>query len=130
MPIKLSYTKDGGILAVGSGILTGQEVKDVNAEVYKTPQMIKAIAYQLVDFSEVTKLEATASEVEDLARQDEEAARINPDMFIALVGKDDLIYGMSRMWEGLASSAPIETMVFRKLGDAKKWIKEKLNKET
>lgn len=129
MPIKLSYTKDGGVLAVGSGVLTGQDVKDVNAEIYKTPETIKNISYQLVDFSGVTKLKATAAEVEDLARQDEEAARINPGMFIALVGKDDLIYGMSRMWEELASGALIETMVFRELEDAKKWIKERMKKE-
>ena len=127
MPIDIAYTDDGGVLLVGRGVVTGGQIKEANNKIYETPQGIANMWYQIADFSEVTKLFATSTEVEELAMQDKKASEINPNMVIALVGKDDLIFGLSRMWEALTADAPFETMVFRKLEDARQWIKVKLH---
>jgi hypothetical protein len=61
--------------------------------------------------------------------QDKTAAKINPNMLIALVAKKDLMFGMARMWEAFVYKPPFETMVFKKIEDAQKWIREKLKKK-
>lgn len=60
--------------------------------------------------------------------QDESASKINPNMCTALVGGQDLVYGLARMWKTLTYGAPIQTMVFRKLEDAQQWIKDTIQK--
>ena len=128
MPMNFSYMEDGGILVHGEGVVTGSEIIEVNDKIYESPQKLERILYQLVDLTNVTKLLVSNEEVERLALQDLQVAKINPNMFIALVGHDDLVYGLARMWEALTHDAPFDTMVFRKLEDAEKWIKEKLPK--
>jgi hypothetical protein len=128
MPIEVSYTEDGGILLVVTGVATGREIKEVNHEIYETPEKIARILYQIVDFSNITSLDVTNSEVEDIAAQDKRAFQINPNMLVAVVGKDDLTFGLSRMWEALTYDGPSQTMVFRKSENAQQWIKERLQK--
>ena len=36
---------DGGILAMGRGVLTGQEIKELNNKIYETSQKAKKILY-------------------------------------------------------------------------------------
>ncbi len=57
------------------------------------------------------------------------ASEINPESVIAAVAGRDVIYGLSRMWEILVDDTTWETMVFRKIEDAKVWIKEKVKKK-
>jgi len=128
MTMNISYTDDGGILLVGEGIVTGKEIIDINDRIYISPQKIQQILYQLVDFTKVTELLVSNAEVEILAMQDENASKINPNMSIALVGGQDLVYGLARMWKTLTYGAPIQTMVFRKLEDAQQWIKDTIQK--
>ena len=50
------------------------------------------------------------------------AAKINPEMIIAVVGKKDLAFGLLRMWQVYTKEASLETSVFRELEEAKVWI--------
>ena len=64
--------------------------------------------------------------VRRLAREDERAASINPGMLIAVVGKEDLTYGLLRMWQMQAEGPALETAVFRNLNEAMDWIRDRL----
>ncbi len=128
MPMNITYIDDGRILLAGEGAVTGKEIIDINDRIYESPQKIKQILYQLADFTSVTELLVSNAEVKMLALQDKRASKINPNMCIALVGQQDFIYGLARMWKALTYDAPFETMVFRKLEDAQKWIKIKIPK--
>ena len=129
MSLSITYTEDGGIIVRGEGIVTGSDIKEINDIIYESPENIEKIAYQLGDFRDVTDVFISNSEIEELAIQDKKASEINPNMFIALVGTKDLIFGLSRMWEAFTHDSPFETMVFRKMEDAQQWIKEKLQKK-
>ncbi|MDY6951895.1 MAG: hypothetical protein SWE60_10300 [Thermodesulfobacteriota bacterium] len=129
MPLRIIYTEDGGIIAKGEGIVTGSDIKEINNIIYASPKHIEEIAYQVGDFTDVTDVFISSSEIEELAIEDKEASAVNPNMLIALVGRKDLIYGLSRMWEAFTDDSPFETMVFRKMEDAQQWIKEKLQKK-
>ncbi len=125
MPIELAYLEDNGVLLSGFGILTAYDIKEVNNTLYETPQKIQKITYQLCDFTRVTQVEISSEEIGAIAEQDAKAGEINPNMFIAVVGEEDLVFGLSRMWETLADTIPFEKHVFRQMEDAQKWIAEK-----
>lgn len=126
MPMKLFYRDDGGVMVTGEGVITGKDIKDLNRQLYESPQKIKDIKYQICDFSQVEGFDLSTQDVRDIAQQDNYASGINPNMIIALVGSKDIAFGLSRMWEFFTTSSPLESMVFRKLEPAEKWIKEKL----
>ena len=63
-----------------------------------------------------------------LKQQDREASKINPKMIVAAVGEEDLVYGLIRMWEAHIEFSPLESMAFRNIEDAEKWIEEKIIK--
>jgi hypothetical protein len=128
MPISITYTGDGGIIAKGEGKVIGSEIIELNDVIYESPEKIKKIFYQLVNFTDVTDVSISNAEIEKLAIQDKKAFKVNPNMSIALVAKEDVIFGLSRMWEAFAYEPQFETMVFRKMEDAQQWIREKLQK--
>ena len=80
MPVETIYLKDGGVLVKGVGIVTGDELIACLAEIYETPAKIKAIRYQLGDFTEADKVAVSGADVQQMAAQDKEASAINPDM--------------------------------------------------
>ena len=41
---------------------------------------------------------------------------------LAMVGRSDLVFGVGRMFEGLAASLPLDIRVFRNLEDAHEWL--------
>ena len=129
MPMNIDYMADGGIIASGKGVVTGSEIKEVNDIIYESPEKIEKIVYQICDLTNVSDISLSTSEIEEIAMQDKKASEINPNMFIAVVGETDLVFGLSRMWEAFTYEYPFEAMVFREMEDAQQWIKEKLHKK-
>ena len=122
MPIELSFIENNGILFKGTGVLTGKDISTANEFIYESPGKIREIAYQLCDYTEIEKIDMSSDEIRILASQDEKAAKINPQMIIAVVGKEDIVFGLSRMWQAYADETAFETCVFRNIEDAKIWI--------
>jgi hypothetical protein len=127
MPVDITYNEDGGIVLTASGKLTGEEIVKANETIYATEERIRSIKYQLCDF---TGVEAAGDFDQDavraLAEQDKIAARVNPDMVVALVAKKDSLFGFSRMWQTFTDESLAETQVFRTVVEAKAWLREKL----
>ena len=128
MPVTVTYIKNGGVLLKGEGVVSGTDIKQANNEIYTSPENLKKIRYQLCDYRKVSELLVSNEDIEVLSKQDDNAAKINPGMFIALVGELDLIYGLIRMWEAHTFASPFESMAFRNIEDAEKWIDEKIQK--
>ena len=125
MPMTLKYIKNGGVLLKGEGVVTGMDIMQANDTIYNSPEEIQKIKYQLCDYTNVSELNVSSEELKRLAAQDKRAAKINPHMFLALVGEKDLVYGLIRMWEAYVDISPLESMAFRNIKDAEKWIEEK-----
>ena len=98
MPLKITYIKNGGVLLKGEGVVSGSEIIQANESLYSSPEITQKIKYQLCDFTNVSSFLVSNEDILLLANQDETAAQVNPNMFIALVGAQDLIYGLIRMW--------------------------------
>jgi hypothetical protein len=79
---------------------------------------------ELVDLTGVTGVGVTAAGLRRLADTSEALHRGTPAVRVAIVAPDNLLYGLSRMYEGFASASPSEHRVFRSFGDARAWLKE------
>ncbi len=130
MPVNIIHMEDGGIIFKCEGSVTGQELKEANKIIYKDPNKIKQISYQIVDSLDASDVSISSAEIKEIAELDREAFKIHPVMVIALVAEKDLFFGLARMWESFATDGPLETMVFRKMEDAQQWIKEELQKRS
>lgn len=128
MPLIYEHTEDGGILVKGKGVISGNEIKEINNDIYRSPENILEIKYQLLDLTDISEILVSNADIKGFSDQDDAAAKINPNMIIAIVANSDLIYGLSRMWEAHSYSSPFQSMVFRNIKDAEKWIAENKRK--
>jgi hypothetical protein len=128
MTITYTVMKNGGILLKGKGIVSGNEIKEVNDNIYNTAENILKIKYQLWDLTNVSEILVPNADIQVFANQDAAAAKINSNMIIAIVASSDLIFGLSRMWEAYSYKSPFQSMVFRNIEDAEKWIDEMIGK--
>ncbi|MEJ2054046.1 MAG: hypothetical protein P8X42_09015 [Calditrichaceae bacterium] len=125
MPYKIQYYNDGGILVKGEQLVTGKEIEELNNILYETEAKIKNISYQIIDFTGVKNISISNEEVDNISRQDKRACSINPDMLIAVISDQDVIYGLARMWEVKSGSSIIQAQVFRRHDEALQWIQLK-----
>ena len=130
MPMEVQYLTDGGIFLKGTGIVTGSDIMNINYELYATEDKIVNISYQLCDLTNIEDYSITTEEIKTIAKQDIKASALNQKMIIAVVGKQDVIYGLLRMWQTFSSNASIRSKVFRSVEDAKKWIEDQLHNRT
>ena len=130
MPVKISYRDDGGVVLDAEGIVTGEELIEWNNAIYETDEKTAKLKYQFCDFTKVENFEISNNELHRIAGQDQKAATLNSHMLIAIVGADDLIFGLGRMWEAFVGDVPFETKVFRDVEEAESWLKAQLRKRS
>lgn len=126
MPVEVSYRDDGGVVLTGQGRLSGEELIEINNAIYASDERIRAISYQLCDFTSVNDFGVTSAEVQYLVVQDSEASKINPGMLIAVVAEQDVAYGMARIWASYNDDPSLGKAVFRELAEAEAWLEDQL----
>ena len=126
MAIQIEW-KDGGagVVLTASGNVKSRDFQGANAEIY-VPERLAGLRFQLVDLTRAEGFEITAAQIRAMAAEDRRAADANPRMLIAVVGKDDLVYELSRMWQAYVGDAALRINVVRRREEAERWIAEKL----
>ena len=81
----------------GKCVVSVNEIKEINNDIYRSPENILKIKYQLWDLTAVSEVLVPNADITVFSNQDDAAAKINPNMIIAIVANSDLIYGLSRM---------------------------------
>jgi hypothetical protein len=73
----------------------------------------------------------STSELETIASQNEKASEYLTDGMIAVVAKNDLVFGISRMWEALVENTGLqwEIVVLRAKEDAEAWIQKRVKEK-
>ena len=132
MPIQVKYLDNGrGVLYLGEGIVTGDDIINANKEVFSSKEKMAKNRYGLIDYSNISHLNVSTSEIEIIVSQDKEASTFIPDAVVAITAKKDLEFGLTRMWEIIANNAGLqwETMVFRDNEKAEIWLKDSVRKK-
>ncbi len=128
MPIEIQYTDDSiGVNFCAVGKVTGKDILESAKDIFQSKGFVN-LRYWIVDRSRCTKYEVSPDEVRLIAELDNEAAKINPNLLMALISETDFQFGVSRMYEGYINETGFKTMVFRDRDAAEKWIKTELNK--
>lgn len=127
MPILVNVVDGGtGIEVYGYDHLSKEQLLTSKQEVYAGDNTIKQ-RYQLIDFTEVTSSDANLESIRELTAYDIEASRMNPNISIALVGQQDIVFGLGRMWQALLESTPFQVKICRSRKEAEEWIDKQLN---
>jgi len=111
-----------GMLVQCTGTIVGAEIIEANEQLY-SEQNQDSLAYQLWDFTASENVDLSLEDAQILARQDSQIAKQYPNMVIAIVTQDDLLFGTCRYYEGYVTTDAIKTRVFRSRNDAESWIK-------
>ena len=99
MAIETVYNDGRGIIFEASGVLTDSDLIELHKEAYQSDEQIKQIQYMILDASNIERNEISNAQVIFNAKFDTRALNINPRMRLAIWAKDDLGFGLSRMWE-------------------------------
>lgn len=129
MAIDVTYLDDGvGISWLGGGIVTGQDLIDASEETFGPEERLKQIRYALVDFTHIDGVSILPADIREKAILNGRAARVAPDAVVALVAEKDLMFGLARVWDAYVERLSWETEVFRSVGDAESWIRERIGR--
>ena len=127
MPITVQSTDGGlGFIMKGEGVVTGQEIFDGVVERFSSEAKIRKYVYGMSDYTEVQRINMSNAEVILVAEKDKQVATINRSLVIAIAAPQDIIFGLSRMFEAYAQETGWDINVFRTRQEAQKWILEKL----
>jgi len=124
MPFTVEFIEQGrGILYVGAGVLMGSEVLAAKAALLADPDRVRNVLFLLVLLGDVTECPATTAEIRQLALLDQQIAQMNPDIVLAAVAPQDLMFGMARMWQAFTDTIGWTMAVFRSRAEADEWIR-------
>ena len=125
MPIEIKLADAGaGLVQIATGTLSGAQILSAVEERFESESSVARYKYCLLDYSETQNINISTEEIITAASVYALAAKKNPDMVVAIVASEDIIYGLARMWESYAKDIPWEKMVFRNREEAEKWIRE------
>ena len=125
MTFEIVYPDNGlGIIRSFSEHLTGSEVIATLHETLSSPELIEKIKYSLADFSGVTDVTISKEEVQIISDLAVRIAKLNKDILVAVVGPQDLVFGLARMWQTHSDQSALDILVTRSRTEAENWIKQ------
>ena len=124
--IKMKYINNGnGIEMVGTDVVTGEEIYNAFNE-YFSGDLLLETKYLIANFLDVEQFNVSNEDISRLTVQENQASKTGLNRLIALLGKQDYIFGFLRMWEGKTFQSGFEKMVFRDREKALTWINQKI----
>jgi phytoene dehydrogenase-like protein len=123
MAYQLNHESDGrGVVIAFSGMVKGDEIYDLYEQFMADPLFVRW-RYQIWDFSDAGEFDVTTDQLRKLAMQDARAARINPNLKIAIIrrrtgpptGLDRIFHVFEDVWGAYASET------FSDIDAARKW---------
>lgn len=131
MAIEIRDTDNGiGNIITGHGSINSHEwLELLKNHLSQDKEKLRKYRYSLSDYTATCELDFSTPTIRIAAELCKKSAMINPNAIVAIAAGNDFSFGMSRMWETLASDTNWECMVFRSLDDAKTWISNRVNEK-
>ena len=126
MPYKKISSEDGGIIFEAFGVFTDNDLDQLCMEWSQDEEVIRKLPYVLLDTSDVEVVNISSKQIEQNAKRDREAFNINPKIRLAIYSKNDLIFGLGRMWGMYACELydhEKQCMVSRSRDDVLRWLR-------
>jgi hypothetical protein len=113
--------EDKGIYWKFSGVLTGDDLRQSNMDIYGDPGFDK-LRYQIVDMLDVDSFDVEADAMEEVTAMDAAASQTNPSLIVAVVSTHQQAKWLVELYESTTGSAPWETELFETVAVARAWI--------
>jgi len=124
MAIKVNYIDNGkGVEIVATGSVTGKDIISAHKKIYAA-DALAAQRYHIIDKSQCTEYNVTASDIEAITQLDREAARVNANIIIAFVESSSLEFSLSEVWQAYVEAFIQHSRTFTNRSDAEQWIRE------
>ncbi len=122
MPYEL-IREDRGVVFRFWGVASDHDLRQSNLDFYDHPRFAD-VDYQLVDFTDVTKLDFSSNTVRLVAEWDAQASKRNPSLRVAIVGEDQLLLGLANMYRITfeIQGGPWEQSQFATVDEARAWL--------
>ena len=128
MPIELEYTIDNiGVISHAIGRVTKDDILESGKSVFGHKNF-KNLRYWIIDREKCTDYDVTLSSMSEIIKLDQEAAKINPNLIVAIVSLTDLEHIRSILYEIGMRDGGFKTNVFRDRNSAEDWVQEEIGK--
>ena len=111
-----------GIIHVGSGIVTGQEILEACRVVTALVQTTENFHYKLVDFSGANDLQITPEELQEIVEEDRLIAAARPNATIVIVVPDEKMRAIAKHWQNLVVTLGWNTHIVESRAEALDWL--------
>lgn len=113
-----------GVFIRGDGVVSDEEYADhMTVHLTEDIERLRGYVWSLSDYSNASSIEITPPTLERVAGMCADAANEGVDAVVAVVVPSDVAYGLSRMFEALATFTGWTIRTFRSLHDAADWIR-------
>ena len=131
MPILVIDVNGGvGVSITFWGVVTDKEYVDaLTKHLTQDNYKFRKYRYCLSDWTKASKVEISSKAIKLIALLSKRAAMVNPDVVIATVADQDIVFGLSRMAQTLRDGANWENEVFRNRQDAETWMKARVKQK-
>ena len=127
MGIEVSLTADRiGVVYTSSGVLTGEDLLDADARLHEHVARNPEIRYLLADHSAIPEERVDSASIRALAQRSGRTLELIPAGFVAIVAPNDVLFGLSRMWEIQAEQPGLVARVVRSREEAVAWLRDEL----
>jgi hypothetical protein len=115
---------DTGILFVGSGIVTADEIRSAKINLLVERDRTRRIEFAIVDFQVASSLVLDTVDLRRIVELDRQLASFLPNACVAIVAPKDHMFGLARLWEAMVEVIGWRTRVFRSAADACPWVRK------
>ncbi len=126
MPLTTETTRDcQGIVHVGTGVVTGEELVQGSDAALKLVQNTQNFHYEFVDLSSATGLEMKDEHLAQITAIDRLAAVFRPEAIVVVVAPRDEFYQLGKKWESQVKDLGWNTHISRDRAEALAWLHER-----
>lgn len=123
MTTEVIYENDGeGIMYIHRDVLKGAWLVE-NMKLHNRQIDFGRLRYQIVDLSQLDRLEMTTEQLRQVAEVDRGIAHLKrPDFQLAILLGSDTMTGITRMWETYLNMPENNAKIFYNMGQVREWL--------
>lgn len=122
MTTDVIYENDGeGIMYIHRDVLEGSWLVE-NMKAHNQHIDFSKLRYQIVDLSQLDRLEMTTDQLKQVAEVDRDIAHLKRSDFQLAIILTDHTVGVARMWETYVNMPENNAKIFYKMKEAREWL--------
>jgi len=129
MPYRITYDNGArGVTTTFYGVLTDDDLIKSCIDRTSSDDKITDLLYIEDDLLEVTEFKASTEGIKECALFADRASELNKKLVHIAIASEDIIYGMTRMWQAYADDTGWNMNIVRTREDAEIWLKDNIQK--